>query len=270
MNWWDKLRRALQTPASQPSAPASRLNLPGWNLVQSAADSATWRDGDGDVLSISVIKEFVLPSNEYLLPSHLQDDGAVVKICRQIAEAADSGLLEAAVFGGKGGSAVGFIYKRLMGHAFLFTGFFAEAVLNQWNLWCMTAGERGTTGVREATITAQLLQAGKMTMEWYQASWAQDPYDASYSGVDRRNLCYVSDDECYDEQFPQHPLSKVRRVLRELGSHLERKEKPSRVCRSEGEMGLGNPPAPGKQIKEVRIVVGEIAPDTPPSPPKKQ
>jgi len=40
-----------------------------------------------------------------------------------------------------------------------------------------------------------------------------DPYDADYRGVDGSVLRFVSDDECYDDGFPDHPLSKVRRLL---------------------------------------------------------
>jgi hypothetical protein len=78
------------------------------------------------------------------------------------------------------------------------------------------AGEHGTTGIREAVITAGLMEEGKLTVESYKASWAQDPYDSTYCGVDRSTLRYMSDDETYDPQFPQHPLSKVRRELHRL------------------------------------------------------
>jgi len=85
-------------------------------------------------------------------------------------------------------------------------------------IWTTVAGEHGTTGIREAVITAELMNQGKLTVESYQASWAQDPYDSAYCGVDRSTLRYLSDDESYDPQFPQHPLSKVRQELRTLAS----------------------------------------------------
>ena len=72
------------------------------------------------------------------------------------------------------------------------------------------------TGQREAVITTQLMSEGKLTLETYRQSWAQDPYEPTYSGVERRTLRYQSDDSRYDQQFPQHPLSKVRRLLSTL------------------------------------------------------
>ena len=69
------------------------------------------------------------------------------------------------------------------------------------------------TGIREAVITAEMMSAGELTSESYTRRWAQDPYDPAYQGVERRVLRFLSDDERDDARFPQHPLSKVRRVL---------------------------------------------------------
>ena len=84
------------------------------------------------------------------------------------------------------------------------------------HVWTIVDGERGMTGVREAIITTELMKAGKFTVDEYQRSWAQDPYDPDYREVDGSVLRFVSDDVCYDVRFPDHPLSKVRRVLAAL------------------------------------------------------
>lgn len=80
----------------------------------------------------------------------------------------------------------------------------------------VVVGECGITGVREAVITAELMRSCRLTIRDYKASWARDPYDPTYGGVDRSVLRFVSDDECYEARFPEHPLSKVRRVLASL------------------------------------------------------
>ena len=72
------------------------------------------------------------------------------------------------------------------------------------------------TGLREAVVTSELMGSGELNLEGYERSWAQDPYDPSYRGADRSVLRFMSDDPVYDERFPQHPLSKVRRVLADL------------------------------------------------------
>jgi len=77
------------------------------------------------------------------------------------------------------------------------------------------------TGVREAIVTATLISEGKLKPQEYELHWAHDPYESAYSGVDRSALRSLSDDESYDEQFPLHPLSKVRRTLAALPSNVE-------------------------------------------------
>jgi hypothetical protein len=74
----------------------------------------------------------------------------------------------------------------------------------------------GVTGEREAIITAELMESGKLSLDEYQRSWAQDPYEPEYAEVDGSVLRFLSDDACYDSRFPNHPLTKVRRVLAAL------------------------------------------------------
>jgi hypothetical protein len=87
---------------------------------------------------------------------------------------------------------------------------------DQWLVCTVVDMERGTTGIREAVVTAQMMEAGELTIEAYEESWARDPYDPLYGGDDRSGLRYLSDDERYDSQFPGHPLSNVRNTLKAL------------------------------------------------------
>jgi hypothetical protein len=76
--------------------------------------------------------------------------------------------------------------------------------------------EFGTTGVREAVVTSELIAQGRLDMKEYERIFARDPYDPGYDGVDRSVLRFMSDDETYDSRSPDHPLSKGRRILRAL------------------------------------------------------
>ena len=176
-------------------------------------DWVVWRDADGDVLTLAVQEK----SLQNGLPS-LSDEDAVRRYCRKLAESGKAGLVEAGTAATAMGSAIKLIYKKLEIPAFRFTGMLIVFLPKATCIWTIVAGEHGTTGVREALVTAGLLNEGKLTVESYEASWAQDPYDSSYCAVDRSTLRYLSDDEAYDQQFPQHPLSKVRRELHRLGS----------------------------------------------------
>jgi hypothetical protein len=194
-----------------PAACPCRLHfeIPGWRGIQEGRDMALWQDIDGDYLGL------VRTQAGLGLPK-LCDEDAVRRHCRKIAESMESGLIEADVIEHAEGTAVRFISKRLKMPAFAFTGVLMVPTLRTSWVWTTSAQERGGTGVREAVITAQLLSGGEITLESYPTSWAGDPYDPAYDGVDRRTLRYLSDDERYDARFPDHPLSKVRRELRKL------------------------------------------------------
>jgi hypothetical protein len=169
------------------------------------------RDEVGDVVGLAVV------DLETDLPSFSDEDG-VRRYCRKFAESCEAGLVEATTTKSSKGPAIKLIYKKLQKPAYQFTGMLIIPLPKAEMIWTIVAREHGTTGIREALITSGLMNEGKLTVESYKASWAQDPYDSSYCGVDRSILRCMSDDESYDQLFPQHPLSKVRRELNRLGS----------------------------------------------------
>jgi hypothetical protein len=81
-------------------------------------------------------------------------------------------------------------------------------------------------------VTARLLEEGKLQVReyrWYQKlfsrqrasgyleGWFYDPYDPSYSGV---VLHSVSDNEEFDPEFPNHPLTRLRSHLKRIRESL--------------------------------------------------
>jgi hypothetical protein len=78
--------------------------------------------------------------------------------------------------------------------------------------------ERGITGMRDMAIFAQLLDAGDVEFAdgaQQPTNWMGDPYDPSITDPPARNR---ADDEKYDSLFPDHPLSRVRGLLRQIGN----------------------------------------------------
>jgi hypothetical protein len=170
---------------------------------------AAWQDADGDVLSLT--------RNLALGFADLEDVDAVRAHCRTMTEEMRAGLVQADVVVGTHGPSVMLVAKRLDRPAFVVTGMLVvTADADTASVWTLVARERGMTGVREAVVTAQMMGQGTLTPETYRTSWARDPYDPTYDGVDQSTLRYLSDDESFDALFPQHPLSKVRRELRKL------------------------------------------------------
>jgi hypothetical protein len=211
MKWWSRLWRN-STVAHRESSQWVRITLPGWNEDTSNKDSRTWRDIDGDLLSLDIPTEALhLPNKELEL----------TRWCRELAQRRRGGLIEARAVDSGIRPSVRLVYKRLQIRAYVYTGMFISHVEGFTLIWTIVAGERGTTGVREAVVTSNLMNAGKLTLDDYRSGWARDPYEPAYQGVDRSVLRFISDDESYDEQFPQHPLSKVRRVLRALPAAIQ-------------------------------------------------
>jgi len=174
-----------------------------------------WHDSDGDALSLTF--------HEKGLDLPLIADETVLRgRCREIAQDRQGGLIEVRTMVCGLGPSVGYIYKRMqVQHSgYAYTGMFITSINSSSLVWTIVAVERDTSGLREAIVTANLMQAGKLTLEDYKRYWAQDPYDPSYQGVDHIVLRFMSDDEVYDQQFPQHALSKVRRVIATLPDHV--------------------------------------------------
>ena len=74
--------------------------------------------------------------------------------------------------------------------------------------------ERGTTGVRDAVILDRRIADVKLpSLE----GWQRDPYEPGFRAPLQRNL---SEAEEYDAEFPDHPLSRLRRLLPRLSDTL--------------------------------------------------
>lgn len=201
--------RLTQPPTSMDTRRAA-INLSGWFLDKgtSGHERSTWHDNDGDTITLSV--------GAALNDTKTANVEELRMYCRQVAEYQRAGLVEASVILGQLGPAVQMIYKQLERPALIFTGIQMLALRQASLTWTIVAREKGTTGIREALVTSSLLNQGRLTLELYEESWACDPYEPLYQGVDRSTLRYMSDDASYDTHFPTHPLSKVRWVLREL------------------------------------------------------
>jgi hypothetical protein len=183
--------------------------MDNWELVDVKPMQAFWRDHLGDVVSLT-------RASADLIDPSLSDEIGLQRYCRNFAQSQGAGLVEVSTASSAEGPCLRYVYKRLERPAFKFFGVLAIPRPDATWVWMVIAGERGTTGVREAIVTAKLFEAGKLTIESYEATWASDPYEPSYAGVEKGTLRYLSDSVEHDIDFPHHPLTKVRRELRRL------------------------------------------------------
>lgn len=214
MSWWKSLWSGSSAASSSPlpeTLQGLRFSLDGWTEKQARDGMRVWSGEDNSVLVAAVSTEAWGP---------LSDD-ELRKKARALAEGAGGGLVEVSPLPCPGGTAVRLIYKRLEIPAYVYTGMLLVPFAGGSVVWTVVAGECRMTGIRESIVTSELMNAGKLTVDSYKRDWAQDPYDKSYRGVDRKVLRSISDDEHFDSQFPDHPLTKVRMVLAELARQAQ-------------------------------------------------
>jgi hypothetical protein len=127
--------------------------------------------------------------------------------------------------------AIEIIYKRTEGTGYRYTGMLVVEFCGYWCQVTGVFGERGVTGVREAVLTRKLLSSGEIKIRkhsfyhriftrssGYVEGWFVDPYDAKYRGTVLRS---VTDSEEYDQEFPDHPLARLRSTLRTVRESLQ-------------------------------------------------
>ena len=130
------------------SESAGTSHITGWSEGAPAKGLRLWRDSEGDVLSLAT------PAEGLRLPRG--SEAEVKRWCRELAQERGGGLIEAHGIG----PSARLIYKRLQMPAYFYTGMFITAVQGFTVVWTVVAGEHGTTGVREAVVTANLMNAG--------------------------------------------------------------------------------------------------------------
>ena len=126
--------------------------------------------------------------------------------------------------------AIQIIYKREEGLGYRYTGIVRVDLGEYWCQATVVCGERGTTGIREAVLSTRLLEEGAIKIRKHPffirpfkrssghlEGWFTDPYDPKYKGKVLRS---ITDDEKYDEELPDHPLSRLRSTLKTVRESL--------------------------------------------------
>jgi len=195
-----------------------RFDTAGWKAAKSSNGAAEWRDVDGDTLRLchsSVVAPHSFSSSEI---------DAVREHYRQEAAAAGGGIVSVELCSIQGLPCVEAIKKFERRPAYVYEGVLALELRDAHCVFNVESIERGTTGVREAIVTAHLAERGDLSLHKVPGAkagepvgWFLDPYLDSYRGPTLHSL---SDDERLDALFPKHPLSKVRRVLVEVAKSL--------------------------------------------------
>ncbi|CAB3803859.1 hypothetical protein [Paraburkholderia caffeinilytica] len=209
-------RQEPSTRSVQHAAVAPRLSrqfeLPAqWALQQEDEHVAVFRNAVGDVLTINFF--MAVPD----IGAPIDDVDALRAFYRRTTEAAGLALVETELAQLTALSAVRTLFKARMDQirGFAFVGSYTLPFADRSYVIKVQSVEQGVTGMREAAIMVLMgpPEIDEVTGELI--GWAQDPYDPGYRAEFMRNQ---ADDQKFDAQFPDHPLSKVRRYLAELES----------------------------------------------------
>lgn len=210
MKWLSKFFGSTPSPSQGFRITSLKLAAPWGREVERSERRAVWLDSSGVPLSIDLV------NGSLGLPAPT-DKRAVRQYCRKIAEGNGGAIISVDAVSVAQRPGTQLIYKREKHPAYAYTGMLFLQLDGLGYVIVIAAEEQGTTGVREAIVTARLFEEGKLTLETYKSDWFRDPYDENYRG---RILRSLSDDEAYDSVFPDHPLSKVRRTLVDLQSSI--------------------------------------------------
>jgi hypothetical protein len=194
-----------------------RFSLPGWSEESYERDIRVWRDRDGSVLVLG---------SEPTRNDWPRSDG-LTNWGREWTQQSGGGLVEVRSVSGPNEPGIRLVYKKFESGAYMVTGmlFLRHGATTQ--IWTIVAGELPSRiGVREATISSELLNSGTLTREQFDRVWFAEPAGSGPGSADPSVRRFISDDESYDTRFPEHPLSKVRRVLAAIPEKLVEAERP--------------------------------------------
>ncbi|MER5898076.1 hypothetical protein [Streptomyces sp. NPDC001876] len=170
------------------------VELPGYRPV----DEDAWANDDGDVLSLHY---FGLPPD---LPAALEDGPTLRNTLTHWTAQAGGGLIEASVKTLGGLPALRQILKVPLpqqAHGQVFIGSFTVPRAGCSTVVKIQAPERGMTGMREAVVLA------KLGPDQY---FRPHPYAPEVQGG---LPFHAAEHARWDAEFPDHPLTRVRRTL---------------------------------------------------------
>lgn len=180
------------------------LKLEDWELKEDTESMKSWYNSDGDKLSLNFfLKEPDLPKDASNINDMrimyrgmiTQAKGAIVEVEKDYV----GSLL-----------AVKTIFKFPQDPSgFAFLGSYTVPREDFSLVLKVQCPERGPTGMREAVILDKAM--GEGLVENTKEGWFSDPYDPEFKAPVLSN---IADREEYDEKFPKHPLSKVRKTLK--------------------------------------------------------
>jgi hypothetical protein len=183
-----------------------RFNSAGLHFAARQRGRWHWRDAGSLGLTLASCQGSLGP---------VESDPDVVAYCRNLIEFGSS-LVEARPLESTSFRGLVCILKIERRPGYVYAGRLHVLLGAHSVIFFLVAGEKGITGQREAVVTSEALRAGVIEIDAAAGNlkhWFKDAYDSKY---DSRTVRSIADDDSYDVRFPDHPLSRIRRFLRQI------------------------------------------------------
>ncbi|MBR8837493.1 MAG: tetratricopeptide repeat protein [Stigonema ocellatum SAG 48.90 = DSM 106950] len=193
---------------------AVRFNTLDWQLVEITSERVVWENELADRLSLSYSNQ---PPDIGVDPFDLD---ALRKFYRGFVREANIGIVSVDHISLDTTPAVQTIFKvPQQPHGMDYIGFYTLPYATFSYIIEIRAAEHGITGLRDSLVFNEFLSniSERSTDEPIPRGWFQYPYDPTYTEGILRNQ---SEDAKYDDQFPDHPLSRVRRYLAAIAQSI--------------------------------------------------
>jgi len=203
-----------QVTAELTGLEAIELSLEGWTLTHSDEHRRQWmRDAEGDLHASCLMLTYQAEPLEGL---DLGDYAAVRQSVVAIAQQAEQTMVSLEMVQAATHAGLWYILKQKQaGSGNVYSGCMLIPMGESFYTLQLVCLETGITGIREAIIMDRFIAAGTAIKELSEGQQADD-------GTARAR--YSSDNESFDSQFPNHPLSRVRRYFHEIITALTLKK----------------------------------------------
>jgi hypothetical protein len=192
-----------------------RFDPLAWRLIRQSPGEQQWHLPGGDSASLTLYEQ--APD----LPAPLGDVDAMRAFYREIVHQDGGGIVSADVVRLGDHDVVKLVLKfrdTPQSRAIRSIGSIAFLFADCSFVFRVEGVEKGMLGLRESAAFTDFRRSLGRTVAVPMAEWARSPYDPELQSPLPRNK---SDDEHWDEQFPDHPLSRVRRNLAHFEKTLE-------------------------------------------------
>lgn len=183
-------------------------DMPGLHLVGKDDTTAQWQTSEGDIVFMRFIPE---PPKKPLPLNNLE---GLREQYKKIAAQRRAAMIELNIVPYSSIPCMEMISKtKMQPHGMTYAAA-ASLLLADFSFnIAFYSPERGMTGFRDALVASKFMDKYPSTQEFDAVFYDR----SSNPEAAQRNR---SDDECYDADFPDHPLSRCRKFLRDLRAHI--------------------------------------------------